>query len=113
MSAVQLQKIERGCPVCGAIPTATQYVFYPKFSKLKCRGCRTELKYVFPLWKKVVSSVLSGIVTIVGLAAIMALEVTHGLPFAWWALAYIAVLFILASYVEAAHVQRRYSPSTS
>jgi hypothetical protein len=113
MSVAGLKNVDRGCPICGTRPTTTQYVFYPKFNKLRCRGCRNELKYVFPLWRKIVSGVLSFVVTVAGLVAIMVLELTHGLPFVPWAAAYVLALAILASYAEAGLIQRRYPPSKS
>jgi hypothetical protein len=110
MSAVPTQNDGRGCPVCGRVPTPTQYVFYPKFLKVRCRGCRTELKYMFPLWKKIVFFMTGAVVAIAGLVAIAVLELTHGVPFLPSAIAYIVAASLLVGYIEARHIQKRYSP---
>ena len=100
-----------GCPVCGQIPSMTQFVFYPRFHKLRCRGCRTELKYRVPLWKMAISALLTSLAFLTGLVILVAvIGVASGATFWVWFGLYVVVLMLIASYVDAAYVLKRYPP---
>jgi hypothetical protein len=84
-------------------------VFYPKLHKLRCRECRTELKYQVPLWKKMVSLAITMLAGVMGGLVAVVLTVDVDAAFWGWA-AYMVLLGLVASYIEAAYVQKRYGP---
>jgi uncharacterized protein (DUF983 family) len=95
--------VSTACPKCGHSPTATQYVFYLKPKMLKCKECKTELKYVVP-GEITILLILFG-------AASAALTVPFVLPAGWPFIAtYTVILFLLVSYAEAIYVQKRFPP---
>jgi hypothetical protein len=100
------------CPLCGEKITKTQFVFYPKPNRVRCRACRTELKYPIPFWKKVVlglTGALFGFGALIAFVILLtAAEVPAG-PWSWFALfAFAFAVCIPAAYVEAAYVLKRF-----
>jgi hypothetical protein len=97
------KKVMPGCPVCGLPPTATQYVFYPKFQKIRCRGCQSELKYVIP-------GAATALLTLFG-AIVGGTTAAVVWPAAWYFLvACMVPVLLLVSYIEAIFIQSKYNP---
>ena len=99
-----------GCPDCGHTPTMSQFVFYPKMHRIRCRKCKVELKYEVPKNTKIVFAVVGGLVGILGSVALLVYVGIHSDVF-WPAVgAFLIAMFLALSYIEADYVLRRYSP---
>jgi hypothetical protein len=98
------------CPCCGDHISETQFVFYPKPHKVRCRRCHTELRYRVPAVVKVAFFASGGLLVVVATFILLLLQIKSDAIF-WTAYISCTVLAMaIGSYAEAVFVQRRYQP---
>lgn len=90
----------------------TQFVFYPKPHKLRCRGCKTELRYPTSGGTKAKYFLMGALGGFVMLPALLLLFfLIDDQTILWLSVGLVMVLqMVVAGYIEAAHVQKRYQP---
>ena len=95
----------RSCPLCGAPISRTQYlVYWRRPATIKCRQCRTELRYTIPVVWTVCLSILAGVILVLPLPFFI--ESQLALSIAGYGAYGIAVV-LAVGYADAAYVQRK------
>jgi prepilin signal peptidase PulO-like enzyme (type II secretory pathway) len=104
-------QVSGACPKCGHRASATQYVFYPGVSRVRCRGCRTVLRFPIPWTARVILAAVTLVIVLV-LAALILEREPEARSLAnlgtWVGATLLA--FIAISYVEAAYALRKCCP---
>jgi hypothetical protein len=90
----------------------TQFVFYPKPHKLRCRGCKTELRYPTATGTKAAYFLLGALGGLITTLTALIVLLPFAEPAVLWpgVIALFVLQFVIAGYIEAAHVQKRYQP---